>query len=144
MQGFKGHVEQAKNYSGIFGGYGSKRTQKKSQVELIPYDCIRADPAVADMLGDRIQLGMPFAESSSSVTINGVRRNRLELVIPVTGSEGEGRVRLLAEQDGISLLEVNVGGRIIDVRVGKRSIYGSRNDIDDAIIDANVVDKQIY
>ncbi len=108
------------------------------------YDCIRADPAVADMLGDRIQLGMPFAESSSSVTINGVRRNRLELVIPVTGSEGEGRVRLLAEQDGISLLEVNVGGRIIDVRVGKRSIYDSRNDIDDAIIDANVVDKQVY
>jgi hypothetical protein len=108
------------------------------------YDCIRTDPVVADMLGDQIQLGMPFAESSSSVTINGMRRNRLEMVIPVTGSEGEGRVRLLAGEDGIFRLEVNVGGRIIDVRVDKRSIYNSKNEFDDVIIDANVVDKQVY
>ncbi|KAL3792205.1 hypothetical protein ACHAW5_004080 [Stephanodiscus triporus] len=104
-------------------------------------DCIRADPAVANMLGDRIVLGMPFAQSSSSAIINGVKRTRLDLIIPVVGSRGEGRVRLLAEQGTISLLEVDVGGRVIDVRVDERMIYNSRNDGDDEIIDANVVDK---
>jgi hypothetical protein len=104
-------------------------------------DCIRADPAVANMLGDRIVLGMPIAQSSSSAIINGAKRTRLDLIIPVSGSLGEGRVRLLAEQGAISLLEVDVGGRVIDVRVDERMIYNSRNDRDDEIIDANVVDK---
>ena len=106
-------------------------------------DYIRADPAVTDMLGGRIVLGMPFAQSSSSAVINGMGRTRLELGIPVSGSQGVGRARLLAEQGRISLLEVDVGGRIVDVRVDER-IYNSRNDVDDDIIDAYVVDKQVY
>jgi exoribonuclease II len=64
------------------------------------------------------------------------------LGIPVSGSRGVGRARLLAEQGRISLIEVEVGGRIIDVRVDERRIYNSR--IEDKIIDANVVDKQVY
>jgi hypothetical protein len=66
------------------------------------------------------------------------------LGIPVSGSRGVGRARLLAEQGRISLIEVEVGGRVIDVRVDERRIYNSRNDVEDKIIDANVVNKQVY
>lgn len=121
--------------------------QDRASIEvLLDYarDCIRADPAVTDILGVRIQLGMPFAQSLSSAVINGMERTRLELGIPVSGSRGVCRARLLAEQGRISLLEVEVGGRIIDVRVDERRIYNSRNDAEDDIIDANVVEKQVY
>jgi hypothetical protein len=125
----------------------ARMNQDRSSIEGLlddAHDCIRADPAVTELLGGRIQLGMPFAESSSSAVINGMERTRLEVGFLVSGSRGVGRARLLAEQGRISLLEVEVGGRITDVRVDERRIYNSRNDVDDEIIDANVVDKQVY
>jgi hypothetical protein len=108
-------------------------------------DCLRGDSAITDLLGDRIELGrMPFAQSSSSVIINGMRRSRVELGIQVTGSRDIGQVRLMAEQDRLSFLEVDVRGRVI--RVDKRRLYkyNSINDGDDRVIDADVVDKEIY
>ena len=125
----------------------ARMNQDRTSIEGLLDDaraCIRADPAVTDMLGVRIQLGMPFAQSLSSAVINGAERTRLELGIPVSGSRGVGRARLLAEQGRISLIEVEVGGRVIDVRVDERRIYNSRNDVEDKIIDANVVNKQVY
>jgi len=125
----------------------ARMNQDRTSIEGLLDDaraCIRADPAVADMLGVRIQLGVPFAQSLSSAVINGAERTRLELRIPVSGSRGVGRARLLAEQGRISLIEVEVGGRVIDVRVDERRIYNSRNDVEDKIIDANVVNKQVY
>jgi hypothetical protein len=108
-------------------------------------DCLRADLAVTDLLGDRIELGrMPFAQSSSSVIINGMRRSRVELGIQVTGSRDIGRVRLMAEQGRLSFLEVDVRGRVIRVNNRRLSNYNSRNDGDGEVIDADVVNKEIY
>ena len=107
--------------------------------------CLRANSAITDLLGDRIELGrMPFAQSSSSVIINGMRRSRVELGIQVTGSRDIGRVRLMAEQGRLSFLEVDVRGRVIRVDNRRLYNYNSRNDGDGEVIDADVVDKEIY
>lgn len=108
-------------------------------------DCLRADSAVTDLLGYRIELGrMPFAQSSSSVIINGMRKSRVELDIQITGSRDIGRVRLMAEQGRLSFLEVDVRGRVICVDNRMFYKYNSRNDDDDEVIDADVLDKEIY
>ena len=108
-------------------------------------DCLRADSTVTDLLGDRLQLGrMPFAQSSSSVIMNGMRRSRVELGIQITGSRDIGRVRLMAEQGRLSFIEVDVRGRVIRVDNRRLYNYNSRNDDDGEVIDADVVDKEIY
>ena len=46
-------------------------------------------------------------------------RSRLQLVLPIFGSEGEGLLRLEANQDEIERLELEAEGRVIDVRLGR-------------------------
>lgn len=104
------------------------------------YADLIADPEVADMVGDSIRLGMPNAQSSSSVVINGVRRSRLELIIPIKGSRSMGHLRILADEEGISRLEVGVGGRVINVQGDGRRSYNQRKDIGDEVIDATLVE----
>lgn len=104
------------------------------------YAYLIADPEVAEMVGDSIRLGMPNAQSSSSFVMNGVRRSRLELIIPIKGSRSMGQLRLLADEEGISRLEVGVDGRVIDVQGGGRKSYNQRKNIDDEVIDATLVE----
>lgn len=98
-----------------------------------------ADSAVRNMLGsDSMELGAPISKTSSSTMVNGMTRSRLQLVIPVTGSSGvTGRIRIVANQDGITQLECDVGGRIIDVPL-------DRNGRPDSVIDASVVARDVY
>lgn len=105
---------------------------------------ILADPAVTEMLGDGIRLGQPFFSSSSSNMINGARRTRLQLGIPITGSQGTGRVSLLADEEGIERLEVNVECRVVDVLVGDMRRYKPRKGGSGDVIDANVLEKEVY
>lgn len=99
-----------------------------------------ADPAVGEMLGDSIRLGMPTSQSAFSSIINGARTSQLELIIPIKGSQNMGQVRILADEEGISQLEVGVGEHIIDVQAGRRRRYNSRKLSDDEVIDATVVE----
>ena len=69
--------------------------------------------------------------------VNGMSKSRLELIIPVSGTQNTGRVRLVANQDGIMQLEVDVGGRIINVPLDKRRW-------DEDVMDADVVDREVY
>jgi hypothetical protein len=111
---------------------------------------LMGDPAVSQLLGGSIQLGPPFSQSSSSSNINGQMNTRLELVMPIQGSKGSGTVRLLATQDGISQLQLEAGGRRLDVSLTKRGSPSSstRNSLssringDDNIIEAEVIDKE--
>ena len=98
------------------------------------------DVAVKNVLGNSIELGTPFSKTSSSSMVNGVTKSRLELVIPVSGSENTGRIRLIANQDGIMQMELDVGGRIINV-----PLDSSRGRYDDAI-DADIedIDREVY
>ena len=62
------------------------------------------------------------------------------MFIPIKGSRGLGQLRLLADEDGISRLEVGVDGRVINIHGGGRRIYNSRKDMDEEVIDATVVE----
>jgi len=101
-------------------------------------DCLLADPAVRTKIGTSITLGKPFSQSSSKSMVNGVTKSRLQLIIPISGSDGTGRLRLLANQDEIVLLEVDVGGRVFGVPLDGRT-RRSEN-----VIDADVMDEEIY
>mmetsp|Transcript_25137 Transcript_25137/g.54190 ORF Transcript_25137/g.54190 Transcript_25137/m.54190 type:complete len:281 (+) Transcript_25137:28-870(+) len=98
--------------------------------------CLLADPVVRSMMGADLELGTPFSKSSSSTMINGVTKSHLQLGIPVSGSQGTGSIRLLANQDGISQIELDAGGRVIEVSLNKRG----RSEV----IDASVLDRETY
>ena len=83
-------------------------------------DFLFNDIAVRNVLGTNIELGTPFSKTSSSTMVNGVTKSRLELIIPVSGTQNTGRVRLVANQEGIMQLEVDVGRRIINVPLDKQ------------------------
>eukprot|EP00584_Thalassiosira_punctigera_P020437 CAMPEP_0172554782 /NCGR_PEP_ID=MMETSP1067-20121228/56428_1 /TAXON_ID=265564 ORGANISM="Thalassiosira punctigera, Strain Tpunct2005C2" /NCGR_SAMPLE_ID=MMETSP1067 /ASSEMBLY_ACC=CAM_ASM_000444 /LENGTH=569 /DNA_ID=CAMNT_0013343223 /DNA_START=15 /DNA_END=1724 /DNA_ORIENTATION=+ len=118
----------------------SMAQEQKSTKSLLTNarDSLLADPAVRTTIGDSITLGKPFSQLSSKTMVNGVTRSRLQLVIPISGSKGTGRVRLVANQDTIMLLEVGIGGRVIRVPLDEQ-----RRRSED-VIDANVEDKEIY
>ena len=124
-------------------GMDSRMNQDQASIRYLlddAYTDILADPAAAELVGDSISLGFPTAQSTTSSVINGVRRSRVEMVIPIKGSRGLGQLRLLADEDGISRLEVGVDGRVINIHGGGRRIYNSRKDMDEEVIDATVVE----
>jgi hypothetical protein len=129
--------------------------------------CLNADPAVARALGGgtAVTLGPPVSQASSSSSINGQTRVRVELVMPVTAVGGSsvdnvvlqspGVVRVVATGDGqsdpsLQLLEVQVQGRVISVSTtpgpqstSSRFAASSRSDGQgDDIIEAEIVEKK--
>ena len=124
-------------------GMDSRMNQDQASIRYLlddAYTDILADPAVAELVGDSIRLGFPTAQSTSASIINGTRRSRFELVVPIKGSRSSGYLRLLADEDGISRLEVGIDGRVINVHGGERRIYNSQKDMDDEVIVATVVE----
>ena len=116
-------------------------------------DYLLGDPAVCQWIGEPIQLGTPFSQSSSSSSINGLTQTRIELAMPIQGSKGVGTVRLLATQEGISQIQLDVGGRRLDVSLTAKgrsssssssigSSSSSRVNGDDNIIEAEVIEKE--
>ncbi|KAL7550238.1 hypothetical protein ACHAWF_013478 [Thalassiosira exigua] len=101
-----------------------------------------SDKDVVDVVGDDIRFGPPFARSSSSAIVNGVSRSRLQLGVPIKGRVGTGCLTLLADEDGIIQLEVDVGGRVvnvpIDTRIPTNMGKGGGDVIDADVIESNV------
>ena len=62
------------------------------------HNYLLADPAVINMLGDSISLGLPNLQSSSNSMAIGVTKSRLQLFIPISGSQATGRIQLVANQ----------------------------------------------
>ena len=119
----------------------SMTAEQQSSARLLSdaRDILLNDIAVKNMLGTDISLGTPISRTSSSSTVNGQTRSRLELVIPVSGSANTGRICLTADQDGIMQLELDVGGRLVNIPLNRR-----RWNEDDDVIDANVLDREVY
>ena len=81
-----------------------------------------ADPAVKGALGGgdniSIVLGKTYSRSYTSTMVNGRTRSREQIAFPVTGTIRGGSIitgqgTLIANQDGITRLEVEVDGRVI-------------------------------
>ncbi|KAL3823051.1 hypothetical protein ACHAXA_005239 [Cyclostephanos tholiformis] len=77
-----------------------------------------ADPAIRDVLGEQITLGKTYSRSYTSTMVNDVSRSRVQISFPITGSiRVMGQGTLIANQDGITSLEVDVDGRVFDIPI---------------------------
>lgn len=101
------------------------------------------DPIIAESLGEPIQVGQPFSQSSSTVVINGQRSATVRASFPVVGTRGRSGIATLESNNGdIRSLTVNVNGRTFSVG----GMYNSRKTTtktrDDNIIEAEIIEKK--
>lgn len=115
------------------------------------------DPYLAESLGEPIQVGQPFSQSSSTVVINGQRSATVRASFPVAGTRGRSGIATLESNNGnIRSLTVNVNGRTLSVGSsrgrggggggGAAGIYNSSKTTtksrDDNIIEAEIIEKK--
>jgi hypothetical protein len=89
---------------------------------------IMNDPAVVSALGVPIQISpTPFSQSSSMMSVNGQTQSRMQLATNVVGSNRAGIARIVANDDSISQLIVEAGGRVfnVDVTMSSSSSWSS-------------------
>ena len=108
--------------------------------------CLQTDEAVVRLLGDPIQVGSPFSQSSSTSSINGQTTTRVEIGFPVSGSRGSGVAQLSATEAGLQRLVLQAEGRQINVSLSSKPFQKfprSKNDKndDDGIIEAEIIEK---
>lgn len=104
---------------------------------------ISSDESVIRLLGEPIQVGAPFSQSSSTSSINGKTTTNVELAFPVSGSMGSGIARLTASEAGVQRIDVQANGRTIPVDLtssGSR-FSSKRSSRDDDIIEAEIIEK---
>jgi hypothetical protein len=147
--------------SPIFGSMMSALAEtaasQQDMVEVVYDQAVRSiqmDSAVQTILGDRVTVGRPFSQSSSSSSINGATTTRIELGFPVSGQLGVGIGRLVAAGSGnsnpvIQKLEVEADGNVIDINARMSSSsqrtksYTPNSSFqgDSNIIDAEIIEK---
>ena len=147
--------------SGLVGGMAQAVEEQQEQMSEMLSDarnCIRQDSAAVQLLGgEPIELGSPFSQSSSTMSVNGESRTNLQASLEVRGSRASGVATIASANGRIENLSLNVGGRSIQVEttqwIGRggggrsRSSYSGGNNMDqnsiineDGIIDAEIVE----
>ena len=84
------------------------------------HNYLLVDPSVVNMLGDSISLGLPNLQSSLNSMVIGVTKSRIQLVIPISGSQATGRIQLVANQDCVIVVPLDKQRRpdeVIDTEV---------------------------
>jgi len=118
---------------------------------------IVSDQVAISELGEPIEVGSPFSQSSSTMSVNGKTKSSINASFEVRGTRGSGIATIDATDGKISSLSLNVNGRRfnIDVTGGPKSttVGGSakrgsglgKNRVfnDDDIIDAEFVEKKV-
>lgn len=128
--------------SSALSGMAETFAEQQAKVESLLNEArlyLEADDNVKNELGETVQIGTPFSQSSSSSNINGKTMSRVELAFPVTGSRSSGIAQLMSTGDGIQSLKLQTGGRVIDVNRTKRRRRMPTDD--DNIIEAEIIDK---
>lgn len=101
------------------------------------------DPVLAEMLGEPLQVGQPFSQSSSTTVINGKSSARVQASFQVAGMKGTAGIATVEASNGeISSLSVNVNGR--DISVGskrKENIFRRSAAKKESIIEAEIIEK---
>ena len=109
------------------------------------------DPVVIERLGEPVQAGQPFSQSSSTISINGVTTATVRASFPVAGPRGDGIATLESSNGEIRSLTVNVNGS--NISVGSRRMGGgggsafvgkssSSKKTDGNIIEAEIIEKK--
>lgn len=106
---------------------------------------IMNDPILIETLGDPIQVGQPFSQSSSTTVINGKSSAMVRASFQVGGSRGTGIATVESSNNQITSLTVNVNGRNISVGTSRGgSVFGksSSSSKNDNIIEAEIIEKK--
>jgi hypothetical protein len=140
--------------SSLAGGLMEAAREQTRQMDELLNQCeniIASDLIARQELGEMIDMGRPFSQSSSTVSVNGVTRKQIEARFQVRGNRGGGIATLYASERGIENLILNVNGRNININssgpvsvqtektkasLGKNKRFGK-----DDIIDAELVEK---
>jgi hypothetical protein len=134
----------------LAGGLVEAAREQSRQMDELLNECenlIAADYLARQELGDIIDIGSPFSQASSTVSVNGVTRKKIEAKFEVRGSKGGGVGILYASERGIDNLLVTVNGRTLNIdtsgriRTEKSKSYLGKNKGKDDIIDAELVEK---
>ena len=106
------------------------------------------DPAVTSKLGEPVQVGQPFSQSSSTMVINGKSSARINMSFQVGGPYGNGVATMESADGEIVNLVVNVNGMNINVGSGGYK-FGSSSPSSSSssskkgdIIEAEIIEKK--
>jgi hypothetical protein len=107
------------------------------------------DPAVTSKLGEPVQVGQPFSQSSSTMVINGKSSARINASFQVGGPYGTGVATMESADGEIVNLIVNVNGMNIKVGSGGWNSFGSSSPSSSSssskkgdIIEAEIIEKK--
>ena len=108
------------------------------------------DPVVIERLGEPVQVGQPFSQSSRTISINGRTTATVRASFPVAGPRGDGIATLESSNGEIRSLTMNVNGS--NISVGSRRMGGgggayvgkssSSKKTDGNIIEAEIIEKK--
>lgn len=106
------------------------------------------DPVVTSKLGEPVQVGQPFSQSSSTIVINGKSSARIKISFQVGGPYGNGVATMESADGEIVNLVVNVNGMNINVgsggyKFGSSSLTSSSSSSKKGdIIEAEIIEKK--
>lgn len=117
------------------------------------------DSRALDNLGEPIEMGSPFSQSSSTMSVNGKTRSSIQASFEVRGSRGSGVATMSATDGQIDQLSLNINGRNFSISTSPSSSswssasvasegmssrgIGKNSRKNDDIIDAEFVDKTV-
>lgn len=138
--------------SSAMSGLAETMAEQQEAVSKVQEDAkayLLADPAVARLLGDGpVQLGAPFAQSSSTSSINGQTMSQVEITFPVQGSTASGIVKASSASGSLQQLILQASGTSIAVNLSSKAPRSSsfrsgktNNKGRDDIIEAEIIDK---
>jgi len=130
---------------------GQMAEQSKQAQDMLEEARMRLvnDPVLAETLGEPLQVGQPFSQSSSTMVINGKSSARVQASFQVAGTKGTVGIATMEANNGeIRSLTVNVNGR--NISVGSRregNVFGTpsvKSSVkkDDNIIEAEIIEKK--
>lgn len=109
--------------SKVVSSIGQSMKEQQSKMDELLQDArtkMVRDPAVAQALGEPIEVQAPFSQSSSTMSINGKSTMRTQVSFYVQGSYQTGVARMDATNVGISSLSVEVGGKTFNVNLSSK------------------------
>ncbi len=112
----------------LVGGMAQAMEDQQRQMSDLLSDArnyIVQDPNAVQLLGEPVEIGSPFSQSSSTMSVNGQTRTNLQASFEVRGGRGVGVASISSVDGRIENLTLNVGGRNIRVDVTKSGSYNS-------------------
>lgn len=107
--------------------------------------CLLGDEVVLGALGEPLQVGAPFSQSSSTSIINGQKSVNVAIGFPVEGSRARAQAQAQYQNGSITQLTLQVDGRLINVSLSRRASPSGRvgrnhrTMMTDDIIEAEIV-----